>query len=122
MTERVTTRPGTDEATGKDRSEMSESLIDDELAILTGAKDAEHLDAVAELAQQEWAALYPDTRMTSMREERLDKGISRSSASSSSRTTAALTEQQWIRQRRANADKIAAAARGTAERPLLSST
>lgn len=97
---------------------MSESLIDDELAILCGPRDDAYLDRVAQVAQQEWAALYGNVRSSCARKDRLDKGISKGPSSKKSK----LSEKAWTEQRRAKADKIARAARGSAARPGLPAT
>ena len=73
---------------------MSESLINDELAILCGPAEAADLHRVVQHARTEWASLYGDVRTSGNgRPDRMDMGVTRVSKR--------LSERLWIGSRRA---------------------
>jgi hypothetical protein len=78
---------------------MSESLINDELAILCGPAEAADLDKVARHARTEWASLYGDVRTSgNRRPDRMDTGVKRESTR--------LSERLWIGARRAKVESL----------------
>jgi hypothetical protein len=78
---------------------MSESLINDELAILCGPAEAADLHRVVQHARTEWASLYGDVRTSGNgRPDRMDMGVTRVSKR--------LSERLWIGSRRAKVEHL----------------